>query len=96
MKKSRIGRRKKAVALRYRPAEDPAPVLVAKGAGILADKILEIAKQYRIPLYQDPDLVEVLSAVDRGRVIPPELYKAVAEMLVFVYRLNGKFPNPVR
>jgi len=41
-------------------------------------------------------LVEVLSAVDRGRVIPPELYKAVAEILVFVYRLNGKFPGPAR
>jgi len=94
MKQTPVHSRKKAVALRYRPKEDLAPVVVAKGAGVLADKILEIAEQYHIPLYEDPDLVEVLSTLDRGRVIPPELYKAVAEILVFIYRLNGKFqPN---
>ncbi|MFB3786448.1 MAG: EscU/YscU/HrcU family type III secretion system export apparatus switch protein [bacterium] len=95
MKKDSPRSRKKAVALRYRPDEDHAPVVVAKGAGVLADKILEIAEQHRIPLYEDPDLVELLSTIDRGQVIPPQLYKAVAEILVFVYRMNGKFPpNP--
>ena len=83
-------RRKRAVALRYRRGEDTAPVIVAKGAGLLADRIVEIAKEHGIPLYEDPDLVEVLSKINLGNVIPPELYQAVAEVLAFVYNLNRR------
>jgi len=82
--------RRRAVALRYRRGEDIAPVVVAKGAGLLADRIIEVAKEHNIPIYEDPDLVEVLAKIDLGRVIPPELYQAVAEVLAFVYNLNQK------
>ncbi len=78
----------KAVALRYKQGEDRAPVVVAKGQGFVAEKILEIAEQYDIPLYEDRDLLEILSKIDLGDTIPPDLYKAVAEVLAFVYRMN--------
>jgi flagellar biosynthesis protein len=85
-------KRKKAAALRYKPGEDTAPKVVAKGSGSIADKILEVAREHKIPLREDPQLVEVLSTIDLNREIPPELYKAVAEILVFVYRLTKKEP----
>ncbi len=83
--------KKRAVALRYQQGEDDAPVVVAKGKGLIADKIIALAEEYDIPLYQDPDLVEVLSTIDLGHMIPVELYQAVAEVLAFVYRMNGNF-----
>ena len=85
-----MDKRKKVAALKYKPNEDTAPKVVAKGSGWLADKILEVAKENRIPLKEDRQLVEVLSAIDLNREIPPELYKAVAEILAFVYRLTKK------
>lgn len=89
-KKSGINRIK-AVALRYHSGEDVAPVVIAKGTGAVAEKILEIARKHDIPLYQDPDLVSVLSAIDLGAVIPQELYQAVAEILAFVYKINRNY-----
>jgi flagellar biosynthesis protein len=85
-----MDKRKKVAALKYKPNEDTAPKVVAKGSGWLADKILEVAKENRIPLKEDRQLVEVLSAIDLNREIPPELYKAVAEILAFVYRMTKK------
>jgi flagellar biosynthesis protein len=82
--------RRKAAAIKYKPDEDAAPKVIAKGSGSIADKILEIAREHKVPLREDPQLVEVLSAIDLNREIPPELYKAVAEVLVFVYRLTKK------
>jgi len=81
-------KRKGAVALRYEEARDRAPVVVAKGWGEVAEKILAIAKEHGIPLYEDPDLVEILSRIDIAEEIPPELYQAVAEVLTFIYRMN--------
>ncbi|GMV66410.1 MAG: EscU/YscU/HrcU family type III secretion system export apparatus switch protein [Candidatus Omnitrophica bacterium] len=80
--------RKRAVALRYDPGEDPAPRLVAKGQGHVAERILEIAREHGIHIHEDPDLVEVLAALDLGQLIPEELYEALAEILAFIYRLN--------
>ncbi|KXK33990.1 EscU/YscU/HrcU family type III secretion system export apparatus switch protein [bacterium] len=80
--------RKRAVALRYDPVEDPAPRLVAKGQGHVAERILEIAREHGIHIHEDPDLVEVLAALDLGQLIPEELYEALAEILAFIYRLN--------
>ncbi|MBK7497086.1 MAG: EscU/YscU/HrcU family type III secretion system export apparatus switch protein [Candidatus Omnitrophica bacterium] len=80
--------RKRAVALRYDPVEDPAPRLVAKGQGHVAERILEIAREHGIHIQEDPDLVEVLAALDLGQLIPEELYEALAEILAFIYRLN--------
>jgi len=83
-------KRKKAAALRYIPEKDIAPRVVAKGTGYIAEKILSIAREHNIPLRDDPQLVEVLSALDLYQEIPPDLYKAVAEVLAFVYKMTKK------
>ena len=83
-------KRKKAAALRYIPEQDTAPRIVAKGTGYIAEKILSIAKEHNIPLRDDPQLIEVLSALDLYQEIPPDLYKAVAEVLAFVYKMTKK------
>ncbi len=87
-----MDKRKKAAALKYKPKEDSAPKVVAKGSGRVAERILEVAKQHRIPLKEDRQLVEVLSSIDLNREIPPELYKAVAEILAFVYKMTKTGP----
>lgn len=79
-----------AAALKYRPGEDHAPRLVAKGAGKLAERIIAAARDAGVPLREDPDLLALLMTLDPGETIPPELYAAVAETLAFVYRLNGR------
>ncbi len=79
---------KKAAALKYDEEEDRAPKVVASGRGRVAERILEIAKEHGIPIYEDPDLVELLLKVDLGEEIPPELYKAIAEVLAFIYSLR--------
>jgi flagellar biosynthesis protein len=79
----------KAAALKYNSQTDSAPVVKAKGMGIIADRIIEIAKENNIPTKEDPDLVEILMQIDIDKEIPPELYKVVAEILAFVYRLNN-------
>jgi len=81
---------KKAVALKYRPADSHAPRVTASGTGVVAERIIELAREHGIPVKDDPDLVEVLSRLDLNEEIPPELYVVVAELLAFVYRLNGK------
>lgn len=85
-------RRQKAAALQYRHGQDSAPKVIAKGKGKVAEKILETAKAYGIPIKEDRELVEVLSSLDLYQEIPPELYKAVAEILAFVYSLSKKSP----
>ena len=82
--------RKKAVAIRYQPDKDTAPKVAAKGSGRVAERIIEIARQNGIPVKDDPDLIEVLSKLDIEAAIPPSVYIAVAELLAFVYSLNGK------
>jgi flagellar biosynthesis protein len=84
------GGRKAAVALKYRMGEDSAPRLVAKGAGKVAERIIEAARAAGVPIREDPDLVALLMTLDIGGMIPPELYAAVAEVLVFVYHMNRK------
>ncbi len=81
--------RRRAVALRYRDKEDYAPKLVAKGEGTIAEQIKAAASEAGVPIYEDDALVEVLSQIELDREIPPELFKAVAEVLSWVYRANG-------
>ncbi len=88
MKKKEI---KKAVALKYDRIKDSAPRVTAKGAGIIAEKIIELAEKEGVPINEDPDLVVALSQLDFQEEIPPELYKAVAEILAFAYRVNRDF-----
>jgi FlhB-like protein len=76
------------VALGYCPAKDQAPRILAKGSGPLAERIVEVARRCGIPLRQDPALVSLLAELDVDREIPPVLYRAVAEVLAFVYRLR--------
>ena len=83
-------RLKKAVALKYESLKDRAPKVTAKGAGPIAERIIELARQEGIPIKEDPDLVGALAQLDFYEEIPPELYMAVAEILAFAYRLNHK------
>ena len=80
----------KAVALKYDQKKDKAPRIIAKGRGELARKIIEVAQAHQVPLYEDKNLTQILEALDLETDIPPELYRAVAEVLAFIYRLNGK------
>lgn len=85
-------KKKQAIALQYNPG-DEAPTIVASGMGIVADKIIEKAKESDVPLYEDSKLANTLSKLEIGDMIPPELYGVVDEILVFVDnldRLKGK------
>ncbi|HOO31771.1 MAG TPA: EscU/YscU/HrcU family type III secretion system export apparatus switch protein [Thermotogota bacterium] len=79
----------RAAALKYDPEEGPVPRLVAQAKGELARRIVEIAIENDIPIYSDEKLVEKLLELDYYSEIPPELYKAVAEVIVYVYQLGG-------
>jgi flagellar biosynthesis protein len=77
-----------AVALHY--DRTGAPRVVAKGNGSLGDKIIEVAKANNIPIEENEVLAGALSNVELGEEIPAELYKAVAEVLIFLLRLSGR------
>jgi flagellar biosynthesis protein len=83
----RPGRR--AAAVRYRKG-DEAPELVARGAGHVADAIVQAAADAGIPVREDTVLVQALETLELGQHVPPELYEAVAEALVWAYRLTGR------
>lgn len=74
---------KQAIALEYDPSED-APKVVASGRGLLAERIIEKAKEHQVPVHKDSKLADTLSRLEIGEMIPPELYEVVAEILVFV------------
>jgi flagellar biosynthesis protein len=82
-------KRRRATALRYTDGSD-APEVVATGAGEIAKRILAAAEEAGVPVRTDPALVEALSKLDVGQAIPPELYIAVAEALVWAYGLDAK------
>jgi len=82
---------KSAVALKYHTKKDAAPKLTAKGEGLVAERIIKLAKENQVPIKEDPDLVQILSQVDINKEIPPPVYKVVAELLAFVYKLNSKY-----
>ena len=89
--------RPRAAALRYRPEEpfqDAAPRLVAKGQGLLAERILELARQHGISVTRDPNLLAALEPLDLNRLIPPELFQAVAVLLAALYRANRDLSPP--
>jgi flagellar biosynthesis protein len=77
-----------AVALHY--DKTGAPRVVAKGRGTIGEKIIEVAKAHDIPIEENEVLAGALSHVELGDEIPAELYKAVAEVLIFVLRLSGR------
>ena len=73
------------MALKYERERDGAPRVLAKGRGILAEKIVELAKKHNIPIIEDSELVSFLVSLEVGEEIPPSLYKAVAKVLAVVY-----------
>lgn len=82
-------KRKEAVAIRY-DSKTEAPRVVAKGYGNIADKIIETAKMHDLYTHESPELVNLLMQVDLDQEIPPELYIAIAELLAWLYHLEGK------
>ncbi len=78
---------KTAVALEYDP-DEAAPRVIATGKGALAEKIIEKAKEAKVPVHQDNKLADTLSKLEIGEMIPPELYEVVAEILVFVDQMD--------
>ncbi len=89
---SKENKTKVSVALEYTPGEE-APKIIASGKGVLAEKIIEKAKESDVPIYEDSKLANTLAKLEIGDMIPPELYGVVAEILVFVDecdRIRGK------
>ena len=81
--------RRRAVALRYQNDLDAAPRVLAKGQGDVAERIIALAQRLGIPLHEDHDLVTLLGILDLDVVVPPTLYRALAEVLAHVYRANA-------
>jgi flagellar biosynthesis protein len=81
--------RTRAAALGYDRERDPAPRLLAKGDGIVADRIIAIAREHGIPIHEDRSLVETLSRLDIDEQIPVDLCLVVAELLAFLYHVDG-------
>lgn len=75
-----------AAALRYDESSEGAPRLVAKGSGAVAERILALAREHGVPVREDPALLTLLSALELGDEIPPDLYEAVAKLVAY---LNG-------
>jgi flagellar biosynthesis protein len=81
-------KQKIAVALKYEAGSDIAPKVTASGKNLIADLILELAKEKNIPLYQDKELADLLIKIDIDTNIPLEAYSTVAEILAFIYKRN--------
>ena len=86
---------RRAVALRYEQ-NSGAPRVVATGSGHVAETIIARAEEYQVPIAIEPELVELLVQLDLNQFIPPELYKAVAEVLSWAYQVDGKTAEDLR
>ena len=81
-----------AVALKFEASEMIAPTVVAKGSGHIAERIKEIAREHQVAIVEDRPLAQTLfKMVEIGGFVPVELYRAVAEILAYVYRLRGMY-----
>jgi flagellar biosynthesis protein len=81
---------RRAAALRYDKDKNGAPTVIAAGAGLIADRIVEIAREQGLPVREDPALAEALARLELEQEIPADLFAAVAEVLVWAYRLEKK------
>jgi flagellar biosynthesis protein len=86
--------RRRAAALRYEQGTDAAPRLVAKGQGLMAERILAEAREHGVPVHQNRALVDVLSRLDLDQQIPVEFYLVVAEILAFISRAQAAAKQP--
>jgi flagellar biosynthetic protein FlhB len=84
-----------AVAIRYHMDSQAAPMVVAKGKNYLALRIKQIAIENQVPIIENPPLAQALyGSAEVGQEIPPQLYRAVAEILAYIYKLmNGRLPG---
>ncbi len=78
---------KRAVALQY-GADDSAPVVVASGMGYLAEKIVDVAVDHGVPVYEDDSLATVLAQLNLGQEIPEELYQAIVEIYIYFLKFD--------
>lgn len=81
-------KRKKAAALRYDQTKENAPIVAASGKGLLADTIIEKARENNVPIVEDASMVELLAELNINETIPAELYQAVAEVFAYIYRTD--------
>ncbi len=84
----------RAVALKY--DEVSAPRVTAKGDAQIAEEIIRLAQEHNVPLYENAELVEVLTRLELGEEIPELLYRVIAEIIAFAYYLQGKAPKDFR
>ncbi|MEA3240824.1 MAG: EscU/YscU/HrcU family type III secretion system export apparatus switch protein [Pseudomonadota bacterium] len=82
-----------AAALRYEQGKQKAPAVVAKGSGVVAEKIIETAKRHGIPLQENSELVQVLMKLEINQEIPAELYQVVADILAMIYRASQQYQS---
>jgi flagellar biosynthesis protein len=80
---------RRAAALRYDPESGGAPTVVAAGSGELADRIVALAREHGIPVREDAPLAAALARLQLEAQVPPELWEAVAQALVWAYRLSA-------
>jgi len=80
--------KKEAIALKYDKEKNTAPLVTAKGKNDTAQKIIQIARENGVPIKKDEDLVQLLSKVELDSEVPPEMYKAVAEIFSFIYNIT--------
>lgn len=85
----------KVAALKYTPEKDDAPVIVALGSGDTAQRIMDRAKEYEIPVVEDAQTADILNTFSVGDCIPPELYAAVARILAFISRMDAEYAEKI-
>ncbi|MFS0823627.1 EscU/YscU/HrcU family type III secretion system export apparatus switch protein [Bacillus sp. 1P02SD] len=93
MKKASEEKGLKAVALSYDQKLDSEPKIIAKGKGIIAQNIIEMAETHNIPIEEDRALVELLGELKLNEGIPEELYQVIAEIFAFIYKMDKSFEN---
>lgn len=81
---------RQAIALKYDGQH--APTLTGKGDAELAEAILKLAREHEVPIYENAELVRLLARMELGDSIPEELYRTIAEIIAFAWKLKGKFP----
>jgi flagellar biosynthesis protein len=86
---------KYAAALRYRPGQDQAPIIVASGKGKIAETILKLAEEAGVPNHIEPGLAKILAGLEPGTPIPEETYQLVATILAFIWRLDKHYTGGI-
>lgn len=87
-----MSEQREAIALVYEGGSE-APSITAKGEGELAERIIELAMEYEVPIYENADLASMLTRMELGDQIPEALYRTIAEIIAFAWHLKGKVPE---